>query len=268
MFATTLAMILLGQAAPAPAPATTPPRDEAADRLKVMKDSVTIYDFARDAGPIKLQPDPAFRLGRQGNGGVLEGAIFLWKDEEGRPEAAAQVFLHRTEAEPEGRWLHEFSSLSTGTFVASEGGTKRWWPESPGLKFAAVPDAPKPATSAAARMRQMRSMAEAFKAEDDFGNHGTYEVLRLLTTPVARYGKTGGSVEDGTLFAFVEGTDPEVFLFLEVRKAPDGPQWQYACAPMSCWPLKVRLKDAVVWELPMRETGYAAKPFFNRVYRP
>ena len=43
-------------------------------------------------------------------------------------------------------------------------------------------------------------------------------VLRLLTTPVARYGKAGGVVEDGALFAFVEGTDPEVFLFLEVRE--------------------------------------------------
>lgn len=263
-----LAMVLLAQEPGRPAAVPDAPRDETAERLKLMKDSVKIYEFAREAGPIVLQPDPAFRLGRQGNGTLLEGAIFLWKDAEGRPEAAAQVFLHKVEGAPDGLWNHEFSSLSTGTFVATQDGTRRWWPEAPGVKFAPVPGAPRPAATPTARMRQMRAIAEVFKAEDDFGDHGTFEVLRLLTTPVARYGKPGGAVEDGALFAFVEGTDPEVFLFLEVRKGQDGPEWQYACAPMSCWPLKVRHKDALVWEVPLRDTTVASRPFFSRVYRP
>jgi hypothetical protein len=229
---------------------------------------VKIYEFTRDSGPITLQPDPAFRLGKQGNGGILEGAIFLWKDDAGRPEVAAQVFLHRYKGRPDGEWQHEFSSLSTGKFVATEGPAQRWVPGWAGVTFKPLPGAPKPAGLAAQRLRQMRALAEEFKAEDNFGDKGNYEVLRLLTTPVARYGKAGAMPEDGALFAFVEGTDPEVFLFLEVRKGDNGPEWQYACAPMSCWPLRVRHKGELFWELPLRSTSDPSKPFFSRTYRP
>lgn len=249
----------------APAPTA---RDEAAERLALMKDSVRTYDFARDSGPIALQPDPAFRLGRQGNGNLLEGAIFLWKDDVGRPEAAAQVFLMRIADRPDGEWLHEFTSLSTGTFAAAERGTERWVPRSAGVTFKPVPGAPKPGSTPAQRLRQMRSLAEQFKAEDDFGAQGNIVTLRLLTTPVARYGKAGATPEDGALFAFVEGTDPEVFLFLEVRKGTNGPEWHFAGAPMSCWPLKVMHRGAVVWELPLRSTSNPSAPFFSRTYRP
>jgi hypothetical protein len=258
-----LASSILGQS---PTPAKDAP-NPAAERLSVMKDSVTIYEFTREAGPIKLQPDPAFRLGNQANG-ILEGAIFLWTDQIGRPEAAAQVFLHKVQGNPDGIWLHEFTSLSTGPFVASQKGAPRWSPATPGVDFKPVIGAPKPAATPVQRLRQMRTLAEEFKAEDDFGAEGNIVALRLLTTPVARYGKSGVAPEDGGLFAFVEGTDPEVFLFLEVRTGSNGPEWQYACAPMSCWPLKVAHKGKLVWEVPRRSSDDPSRPFFCRNYRP
>jgi hypothetical protein len=255
---------ILGQPQP-PSPARDAP-NPAAERLSVMKESVTIYDFSREAGPIALQPDPAFRLGNQANG-VLEGAIFLWTDRVGRPEAAAQVFLHKVQGNPGGIWLHEFTSLSTGLFNVSQRGAVRWSPAGPGVVFRPVPGAPRPAATATQRLRQMRALAEEFKAEDDFGAEGNIVALRLLTTPVARFGKPGTMPEDGGLFAFVVGTDPEVFVFLEVRPGSDGPEWQYACAPMSCWPLKVSHKGQLVWEVPRRATDDPSKPFFCLEYR-
>ena len=255
---------ILGQP-PAPAPDSPNP---AAARLALMKDSATTYEFSREAGPILLQPDPAFRLGNQANGGILEGAIFLWADDVGRPEAAAQVFLHRVRGNPDGLWLHEFTSLSTGRFIASQGGKPRWSPAGPGVVLRPVPGAPKPAATPSQRLRQMRALAEDFKAEDDFGAEGNIVTLRLLTTPVARFGKPGSTPEDGGLFAFVERTDPEVFVFLEVRPGSDGPEWHYACAPMSCWPLKVTHKGQLIWEVPRRSTDDPSKPFFSRTYRP
>jgi hypothetical protein len=245
-------------------------RDLNALRLVLMKESVKSYEFKRavDRRPaITLQPDPAFRLGRQGNGGVLEGAIFLWADEVGRPEAAAQVFLLRDEFRPHGAWIHEFTSLSTGTFTASQGGVPRWSPEGPGVVFQSVPDAPKPAATPTTRLRQMRALAADFRAEDNFGNSG-WEVLRMLSTPIARYGKTGGTPEDGALFAFVEGTDTEIFLFVEARWGIQGLEWQYALAPMSCFALKVERKGRLVWSLPLRGVDNAMKPFFCRQIVP
>lgn len=256
-----IAASLLAQASPTPA-------DPAAERLAVMKDSVKGYEFARDAGPIALRTDPAFRLGNQSNG-VLEGAIFLWLDAVGRPEAAAQVFLHREPGHPEGKWLHEFTSLSTATFVARRAGVDRWVPDAPGVAFRPVPGAPKPAPGASARLRQMRALAGQFRAEDDFGGEGRITALRLLPTPIARYGKSGATPEDGALFAFVVGTDPEVFLFLEVRPGPDGPAWHFACAPMSCWPLKAFHEDRKVWEEPARvPPSDPTKPFYCLMYQP
>lgn len=262
----TLAASLTGQAAPTP-PAEAA-RNPAAERLALMKEMAAVYDFAREAGPLALRPDPAFRLGDQATGNVLEGAIFLWSDSAGRPEVAAQVFLLKVREKPEGIWLHEFTSLSTGTLVAGQGGSPKWSPATPGVAFRPVPGAPRPAASPAQRLRQIRALAEEFKAEDDFGAEGRFVSLRLLTTPVARYGKPGATPEDGALFAFVEGTDPEVFLFVESRPGPAGPEWQYACAPMSCWPLKVAHKGQKVWDVPRRPTDDASKPFYCRTDRP
>ena len=264
MFATItlLAATLAGQAAPkSPAEAPTP-----AARLATMKQDAALYDFARDGGPLTLGAEPVFRLGNQSNN-VLEGAIFLWVDNVGRPEAAAQVFLFRFPAKPEGEWLHEFTSLSAGTFVANKRGIPTWMPSTPGVAFKPTPGAPKPAATPSARLRQMRAIADEFKADDDHGRD-RFEPLRLLPTPVARYGKPGATPEDGALFAFVEGTDPEVFLFIESRPGANGPEWQYACAPMSCWALKVTHKGQKVWDVPKRPVDDVTKPFCCLTHRP
>ncbi len=242
----------------------------AAERLEFMKMSVKSYTFKDKEGherAIALRPEPAFRLGMQGDGVVLEGAIFLWADAIGRPEAAAQVFLAKSASRPDGEWLHEFTSLSTDTFAAEQGGKARWMPLLPGVTFQAVPGAPKPAETPAARLRQLRVIAEEFRAEDDFWGRG-WQGLRLLPTPIARYGKTGDTPEDGALFAFVLGTDPEAFLFLEARKGESGLEWQYAWAPMTCWGLKADHKGRAVWSLGMRNSGNMFRTFFSRPYQP
>ncbi len=246
-------------------------RDESAARLDFMKESVKGYVMTRSDDPsaaIKVLPEPAFRIGKQ-PGEMADGAIFLWADEVGRPEAAAQVFLLKTKTEPGGFWLHEFTSLSTRPLVADERGATRWRPSVPGLTFRPLPGAPKPGTTPAVRLRQMRSLAGGFKAEDDFGDRG-WQVVRMLTTPIARYGKAGGTPEDGALFAFVigTGTDPEVFLFIEDRPGPDGPAWQYALAPMTCFALKVRRDGQPVWSLPRRDSEDPSRTFYDMRYRP
>jgi hypothetical protein len=266
-FSTLMLGILL--AAQPPAAAKTA-RDPAAERLELMKDAAKSYTLTTTGARQKaltLQPEPAFRLGRQGDGSVLEGAIFLWTDEVGRPTAAAQLFLFKWSQHPDGEWRHEFTSLSTAALTASQRGESRWQPRVPGVAFQPIPGAPKPADRPQQRLRQMRDLASEFRAEDDFWERG-WNALRLLPTPISRYGKAGGLPEDGALFAFVLGTDPEVFLFIEARKGAAGLEWQYALAPMTCWALKAEHKSRGVWSLPRRTTDDPSQPFFDRSDEP
>lgn len=241
-------------------------RSEGAARLELMKASARSYTVAagRDREKtLKLRPEPAFRLGNQGDGILLEGAIFLWTDEVGRPAAAAQIFLIKITGPPESEWRHEFTALSTEPLTASQGATPRWQPAEAGVHFEPIPKAPRPAEKPRDRLRQMRDLAAEFRAEDNFWDRG-WTALRLLPTPVSRYGKPGAAPEDGALFAFVLATDPETFLFIEARQGARGLEWQYAFAPMTCWALRAAHKGQPVWNMPLRSTDDPSKPFFDR----
>jgi hypothetical protein len=258
--------LALGLVAQAPA-ARNDARDNAAFRLERMKDAVKSYRITTGGdhpSDLTLQTDPAFRLGKQGDGVVLEGAIFLWSDAVGRPSAAAQVFLAKSVERPNGEWRHEFTSLATGPLTASQAGKPRWLPMMAGVAFQPIPGAPKPADKPQQRLRQMRDLAAEFRAEDNFWGRG-WNTLRLLPTPICRYGMGGGTPDDGALFAFVLGTDPESFLFIEARPVASGLEWQYAFAPMTCWALKAEHKGRRVWELGQRNSGNPFRTFFSRV---
>jgi hypothetical protein len=244
-------------------------RNTPGERLESMRAMMKGYRLTLQddsAPPFELQEEPAFRVGRQ-KGNFVDGAIFLWMDDVGRPEAAMEAFLLSEDDAPDGKWIHEFTSLSTRPIAASRNGNRCWFPAVAGLEFRPVPNAPSPAATTSARYRQMSAIAANFHADDNFGDRG-WEVLRMLTKPIARYGKAGKTPEDGALFAFVEGTDPEVFLFLEVREAAGRPEWQYALASMGCWAMKVRFTGQEVWNLPRRSTGDPTWPLYNFQFWP
>jgi hypothetical protein len=272
MSMTILAPVYLSLAIIVQAPAGEPNAAGAsAERLKFMKESVRVYELTvagSRGGVLKLQENPAFRLGKQYATNLEDGAIFLWTGEHGRPEVAIQVFEDKSAEAPPGPWMHEFTSLSPTTLTAMRRGQTWWAPTTAGLEFKPLPGAPKPAESAAQRTRQMRSLAAGFRASDNFGGKGWSE-LRLLPTPISRYGELGTKLVDGALFAFVIGTDPEVFLFLEARTGKEGLQWEYALAPMTVFAVKGSYQGKTVWELPDRlRENHPSHPFFDRWYVP
>ncbi len=243
-----------------------PPKPD--ENLATMKGVASSYRFALDgdrSGPLRLGAEPSFRMGKQAADDVLDGALFFWSSEVGRPEAVAQVFQVKDRDGPGGHWVQEFISLSPGTFTSDRLGKPSWAPRTPGVEFRPVPGAARPASAAAQRSRQMKAMAEEFKVSDRFKDKGWSE-LRLLPTPVARYGKAGSGVLDGSLFAFALGTDPEAFVFLEAREAAGGPAWHYALAPMGCFALKGSHKGQAVWEVPYKKDAYdPSRPYFVRL---
>ncbi len=263
-----LTVTALAQTA-APGGQTAP--DANAERLVFMRESVASYQLTTGGDrslTLELQAKPVFRLGKQYAEDIEDGAIFLWTGENGRPESAIQVFLLKNKREPQGLWIHEFTSLAASTITATRNGQPWWAPRVPGLDLKPLPGAPKPADRAAQRSRQMRTLADRFRASDNFGSKGWSE-LRLLPTPIARYGKPETSLVDGALFAFVLGTDPEVFLFLEVRPGKVGPEWQFALAPMTAFAVKGWYQNDLVWELPDRLPTYdPSKPFFDKAFKP
>jgi len=241
---------------------------KADENLDYMKAVASSYRFALDgdrSGPLRLGADPSFRMGKQSADDVMDGAIFFWSGDQGRPEAVAQIFQVKNPGDSGGHWVQEFISLSPGTFTSDRAGKASWSPRRPGVEFRPVPDAPKPADTPAQRSRQMRALAQDFRVSDHFKNKGWSE-LRLLPTPVARYGKPGSGVADGALFALVLATDPEAFVFLEAREAPAGLEWQYAFAPMGCFEMKGSHKGRAVWDVPYKKDAYdPSRTYFVRL---
>jgi hypothetical protein len=247
-----LIITLLGQAPP---PTGDTPAESKA-RLEFMKTSLAIYDVhARDNQDteFRLLPEPVLRFTNP-VGGSKDGAVFLWLGEGNRPAVAVQIYWNPSQV-----WLEEFSSLFVGPLVAKSAEGRDWSPSKGGVVFKPVPDAPKPAETAERRLRQMRAMVEGFSAEHVY-KAVTRNRLRLLTKPFARYGKPGLDVQDGALFCFAHGTDPEVLLMLESRLGRDGPEWQYAFAPMTAFAVNSSWKGKEVWSLPPQANGSARDP--------
>jgi hypothetical protein len=225
-------------------------------RLEFMKKSLSSYNINTidDRGArFRLRAEPVLRFTNP-VGGSKDGAVFLWLGEGDRPAVAVQIYSN-----PQQIWLEEFSSLSTGPLVAKSAAGRDWRPSTGGVSYKPVPDAPKPAETPERRLRQMRTMAGDFSAEHIY-KAVTRNQLRLLTKPFARYGKPDLDAQDGALFCFAHGTDPEVLLMLESRPGKDGPEWQYAFAPMTTFAVSASWKGKEIWSLPAQANGSARDP--------
>ena len=122
-----------------------------------------------------------------------------------------------------------------------------------------IPDAPKPGSTAVARLTQMRTLAAQYSVTGMYGK--MKEELRLLPAPIYRYASEKQGVTDGALFAFARGTDPDAFLMIEARKVGDGVEWQHAfvrfCGHCS---LRALREDREVWQVDVLPTQVVTDP--------
>ena len=98
----------------------------------------------------------------------------------------------------------------------------------------------------------MRALAKDFRATMiDYrrNERGEQQQLRLLPQPIYRYPGTNPNVLDGSVFTFVLGTDPEIFLLIEARRENGAARWKYALARMNFDPLTVLYKEREVWRV-------------------
>jgi hypothetical protein len=191
-----------------------------------------------EPGPVALRPKAAFRFvlkpllrysdPTRGGGTANEAETNVLLDAgvwrlgaEGRPTALVTVEIYQA---PDASRLvsFEFLSLSETRFsLKHKSRTVRWDPAGSALDLKEMPDAPKPAATAAARLTQMRQLARRFVAKERVNNVSIE--CRLLTQPIDRYQSAAGKIVDGAIFAHANSTNPELGVVLE----SDGEHWRY-----------------------------------------
>ncbi len=188
------------------------------------------------------------------------GALFLWTDH-GRPALIGSILSGVVVVDSGVRNItHEWHSLSTELAVARRGEKELWTADEPGIAWQSLTGHAPPHASRPLRLTQMRQIVRTLTATiaSEEGD------LRLLTQPLYRYPEDAPGVLDGAVFAFVMGTDPELFVLLEARSVAAtlrvaSPEWSVAFARFTHIPVTVKAGDAVLWDCdkatPYKRTG-------------
>ena len=195
-------------------------------------------------GNIVAEKDSALRWAWTDNGRAY-GNLFVLSAQD-RPVAIVEFF---TWYSPIQGAYFQCTSLTNSPMSAKRAGQEIWRPKNNNVAMQNVPDAPPPAKTAAARLVQMRRLAEAFQVEvdDKRATEITVRQLRLMSRPVHRYGKPDGSVLDGAIFAYAVSSDPGAILVLEVVSSDDGPRWQYGFARVWSYGARATHSGKRVW---------------------
>ena len=223
--------------------------------IERFREELADYDMTAGGKPLSFRPEPILHWTNPARYGE-DGALFVWTAG-GRPEVIGTGFTFRV-GNSVGH-AHEFHTLSQQPITAVKEGTTAWAPRQPGLTFAALKSAGKPAGTEAGRLIQMRAIARSF--DIDFHNdEGTPTRLRLVSTPLFRYAAPESGVPDGAIFSFANATDPEALLVVEARGSGAAAHWEYALARFHFQTLQATRDGATVWEVP-REPGLLSTRF-------
>jgi hypothetical protein len=197
----------------------------------------------------EFKKEPIFEWSNPVRQGVQQGAVFLWL-RDGRPAAIASIFSQPHDKPPGRQILHEFHALDLGKLVVTRGkGALNQWKPEVGLSRKELTDSPVPAATPAARLIQMRKLAQEFSGHETEEDGKQWD-LRLLPAPL--YG-----VIDGALFTLVSsaGTDPEVLILIEAKETDGKTHWEYALGRFSDRNLYVKRNDKDLWSMVRSETN-------------
>ena len=171
---------------------------------------------------------------------TTDGTLWLWTQAE-RPIAAACLFNDSREGF---QWNYELVSLSDSALFVDGRPGWNWRPAANPRKWITVTE-PEPARSDAARLVQMKGLLAQFRADED--QDGDQSELRLLPRPAHRYRCPDEKIEDGAIFLWAYGTNPEMLVQIEALVDTDR-SWRIGFARMSAARLKVTRADQTVWE--------------------
>jgi hypothetical protein len=144
-------------------------------------------------------------------------------------------------------WIQSVTLSSGPNVVLETPLSGRWQPRATAFEPSALGDGP-PAVKESARLRQLKDAARRFAAHEFWDpDHSRYE-LRLLPQPVHRYSDPAKGVQDGGVFVFAHGTNPECLLLIDaIGESLASARWQYALVRSADAELHVELDGREVW---------------------
>jgi hypothetical protein len=157
--------------------------------------------------------------------GDESGFLFGWGDA-GRPLAVAEMYQ---KTKNRSVWDVHVTNTSGGMLRAGRLGAPWWSENNSDIAFKDIPSAPLAAPDPALRQRQMKLLAQKFTAYTT-DRSGERTDLRRLDRPLHTYRDEQGGILEGGLFAFANGTNPEILLFVEARQGKAKaakPVWQF-----------------------------------------
>jgi hypothetical protein len=187
--------------------------------------------------------------------GRTEGSVFLWT-EEGRPVLAAAFWSVNDESDSSLRRLsREWHSLSQEEMTVNLDSARVWRSGEPGIEWHNLVDTAAPTKSRTLRLVEMRKIVAGVQATIGTGE----SELRLMPQPLYRYPESTPGVLDGAMFAFVMGTDPELFAIVEAIPRKKAPQWRIGFVPFTNAPVEAHLNGVKLFTvercLPGQSTG-------------
>src|SRR5262245_25688718 len=243
------AFFVLSAASLASAQEATPPQGKDESRGKLVR-AAESFSLSVAGKALKMEAEPVLRWPNPTRD-VPDGATFVWT-RDGRPLAIGCVWRFRGLG-------FAFHSLAQEPVQATRGGKEVWKCDRRGMTLEPFADAPVPAKTAATRAAQIRDLARRFDCR--LAGRGN-EDLRLLTRPVYVCDLNGDKLPDLALFAFVQGTDPEVILLLETVDTAKGQEWRFALTRRSMVALEAELDGKKVWSVE-GSVGARDKPWLH-----
>lgn len=220
-------------------------RAEHLAHMKEVAASIKLLQTPRDhKSEVELKAEPILRYSDNSRFNN-ESTLWIWTSG-GRPTAIAAIEYYPRH--PKGpQWLYEIASLSPQRIAAEREPELRWTAKEPGLKQHVLEDAKPIADKATRRLSQMKEMCRRFTAHESAVVEGRVE-LRLMSSPLHRYSDSAAGVVDGAIFAFANGTNPEVLLVLEANDNKDAPPWHYSLVQMTGGAVAVELDEKEIWQ--------------------
>lgn len=252
-------LLLCGAGLAIAAEPDTAARDAHRSKMKQVAESIQIAD-AESAKPVPLVAEPLL-LYTDATRATFESGLWICGGD-GRPAAIVATEFYPDH--PKGpTWLFEVASVSDRRISARRGAGLDWTARTPGLSLQTLPNAGVPAERPARRLSQMKQLLRRFTARESAVIEGELE-LRPLANALHRYEDPGSQLTDGAIFAFANGTNPEVFVVLEAHAANGGPSvWKYALVQMTGGAVSVSLDGAKIWDCEPADPPAARDSYVN-----